>query len=486
MRATLARVARLTAGYSLVTLAGPLFTVLLTPLYTRVLTPADYGVVEVATALGSFANTLVLLALDQALNAHFFTGDATRQRQLVTTALGMVLGLGLLMSLLLAVGAGPLARFLFDDPARRPLILLIAVSATTTPLYTLTLAALRLQTQVRRANGLALGLLLVTVTTTVTLVLGFGFKATGVVAASVLGSVCACALGLLLAWPVLGGRFAWAHAGPLLRTALTLLPGALSLLILSGADRLLLTQFVSATELGLYSTANKLAALLYVGLSAIWHAWWPLALEMAPRPEGPRQIARMLEYLTAFSLTAALGLGAFAPQILQVFTRALYVPAAPYALVLMFYTGPLTILFQMFFIGLYVRQRTHWISAAYLVAGASNVALNLWWDPLWGVWGAVWATIAAGGLLAVVAFAAGQRVYPVQYRLGRLLLLGGLYAAGVACFLLVPAANHVLAKLGAVAVMAGASVALGIVTPRELRQGWQALRGRLVSARRPQ
>ena len=72
MRAILPRLVRLSAGYSLVTLAGPVLTILLTPLYTRVLSPADYGVVEAATTVSAFVNTLVLFAMDQALNAHFF------------------------------------------------------------------------------------------------------------------------------------------------------------------------------------------------------------------------------------------------------------------------------------------------------------------------------------------------------------------------------------------------------------------------------
>lgn len=479
MRPTLARFVRLTAGYSLVTLAGPIFTVLLTPLYTRVLSPADYGVVEAATSVSAFVNTLVLFALDQALNAHFFTGDEARQRDTLTTALWIVLALGLAAFAVLALAAGPLALWLYHEPGQRLLILLVAGSAITTPLYSLTLAGLRLQAQVRRANALALGLLLTTVTSTVVLVLGLRLNAVGVMAANLLGSLTACGLGLVLARPVLGGRFRWAQAGPLLRTAATLLPGAYSLLILAGIDRLLLTQFVSTTELGLYSIANKLAALLYVGLSAAWYAWWPMALEMAPRPEGPGQLARMLEYFTALSLTAALALGIFAPQILQVFTRTVYVPAAPYALVLMLYTGPLSFIVQMFFIGLYIRQRTHLISAAYLAAGLTNIGLNLWWDPAWGVWGAVWATVAAGVLLAGLAYMAGQRALPVPYRVDRLLVLGGLYAAGVALFLLVPAADQLLVKLAVIGVMAGASVALGIVSPQQLRMGWQAVRERL-------
>jgi hypothetical protein len=130
---------------------------------------------------------------------------------------------------------------------------------------------------------------------------------------------------------------------------------------------------------------------------------------------------------------------------------------------------------QQFFIGLYIQKRTLWISAAYFAAAVTNVVLNLMWDPQWGVWGAVWATVAAGLLLAGLAYITGQRVFPVPYRLGRLLLLGLLYGAAVALFLLVPAANHVAVKLAVLAALAGACVALGIVTPRQLAFAWHAV-----------
>ena len=487
MHATLSRFVRLAAGYSLVTLVGPVFTVLLTPLYTRVLAPADYGVVESAIAVSAFVNTLVLFALDQALGAHFHSGDQTHQRDLVTTALWIVLVLGLAASAVLNLAAEPLALYLYKDPGRQWLLRLVALGAVTTPLYGLILAALRLQMRVRRANALALGLLLATVASNVVLILGLGLKATGVIAANMFASLCACGLGLALAHPVLRGRFDRRQAGVLLRTAATLLPGGYSLLILSGADRLLLTQFVSPTDLGLYSIANKLAAILYVVLSAAWYAWWPMALEMARRPEAPAQFARMLEYLGALALLTGVALGAFAPEILSLFTRSVYVPAAPLALVLMLYTGPLNFSTQQFFIGLYIQKRTLWISAAYFAAAVTNVVLNLMWDPQWGVWGAVWATVAAGLLLAGLAYIAGQRVFPVPYRLGRLLLLGLLYGAAVALFLLVPAANHVAVKLAVLAALAGACVSLGIVTPRQLALAWHAvqrwLAGRLAAVR---
>jgi O-antigen/teichoic acid export membrane protein len=483
MRAILYRLVRLSAGYSLVTLAGPVLTILLTPLYTRVLSPADYGVVEAAIAVSAFVNTLVLFAMDQALNAHFFEGDETRRRDLLTTALWIVLGLGGLAFVTVAAAAEPLARLLYDDPGRRFMLIAVAIGAVTTPLHSLILAALRLGLQVRRANLLAGGLLLATATSNVVLTLGLQLKATGVITANVIGSGCAALLGLGLAAPILRGRFSTALARPLLRTAISLLPGAYSFLILSGIDRLLLTQFVSQTDLGLYSIANKLASMLLVLLSAIWYAWWPMALEMAPRPGTGRQLARMLEYLAALAMLVALAVGVFAPEILSVVTRSAYVPAAPMALALMIYTGPLGLLTQLFFVGLYVHKRTHWISAAYFAAGATNIILNLWWDPLWGAWGAVWATVVSGVLLIGLAYWLGQRTLAIPYRAGRLAVLSLVYVGEVAAFLLWPNASHWLIKLAGLSVLAATVFAVGIVTPAEVVLAWREVRQRLRALR---
>jgi O-antigen/teichoic acid export membrane protein len=490
LRQTLARVIRLTAGYSLVTLLGPVFTVVLTPLYTRLLVPADYGVVEAATTLAAFINTLVLFSFDQALSAHYFDGDDSQRRSLVTSAVMISGALGLLAGAGLLLLAQPLAILLFKDPGRRLLIDLLAVEALATPLYTLLLTALRLQTNVRRVNALALTFLLATVISNVVLILVLHYRATGVVAANTIATVLACGLGLALAWPLLRGRFSPALAGALLRTGASLLPGAFSFLVLAGIDRVMLTQYVSQTDLGLYSIANKLASLLFVVLSAAWYAWWPLALEMGTQPDAPRQYARMLEYFTAAGMVLGLGLGLLAPEILALATRTLYVPAAPYALVLMAYYGPLGFAASSFFIGLYIRKRTHWISLAYLAAAAANVGLNLWLDTAWGVWGAVWATIGASLVLVLIAYFTGQATLKVPYRLGRLLALSAVYSGAVAAYLAVPALGTLVGRLALLAAMSAAVLVLGIVTPRELLTGWQAaqraLARRLATARSSQ
>ncbi|MGH2525031.1 MAG: lipopolysaccharide biosynthesis protein, partial [Anaerolineales bacterium] len=325
-----------------------------------------------------------------------------------------------------------------------------------------------------------LAFLAATITSNVVMVLGLRFKATGVIAANVIANVFACGLGLVLASQSLRGSFSGPLARALIRTGVSLLPGTFSFLLLAGVDRILLTQFVSPADLGLYAIANKLASMLYVLLGPAWNAWWPMALEMAPQPDAPRQYARMSEYFVAGSMLLALGLGLFAPEILGVFTRAAYVPAAPYALALMIYVGPLSFMAQFLFTGLYARKRTHLVSLAYLVAAAVNITLNILLNPLIGVWGAVWATVWAGVVLLAIAYAAGQRALPIPYRWRRIAGLSAVYLGLVTAYLLWPALNTLSFKLGAGLLLAAAIPAVGIVSRQQVQIALQALRYRMV------
>ena len=453
MRTTLKRLVRLSVGYSLVTLIGPLFTLFLTPLYTRVLTPADYGVVDVALTLGSFLSIFVMLGMDQALAAHFFEGDEARKRNLVTTAVLYVITAGLLISGLVFWMAEPLALLLFKDPARRVTLQLLSLLALFAPLYGVLGAALRLRMGVRRVNALGLAYLFSSIGLNILFVLILGMKATGIITANVLANAIGAAVGLALVWKPLRGHFEMGLLKPVLASGLGLLPGALGYIVLANIDRLLLTQYVSPSEIGLYAIANKLASMLYVGFSAIWNAWWPMALEMADKPDAPRQYARMFEYFAAGSLLAALVLGLFSPEILQIFTTKSYVAAAPYALVLMIYAGPLGVINSALTLPLFIKKTTQYLSIGFVVSAVINVGLNLLMLNALGTWAAVWATVVAGFVLTLVLYYTGQRVLFINFRWVRLLTITAIYLLMIVASLTIHTLmNSFALRLGMIAI----------------------------------
>ena len=483
MRETLTRLARFTAGYSLSALIGPLFTLLLTPLYTRALEPADYGVVDVLMTLSALLVVISMLGMDQALSAHFFDkGDTAEadawRRNLSTTALIVVTGVSVVAGLGLALFAEPLATQLFHDPARRVTVLLVAINVAFLPVYNLTIHALRLRMQISRANAVSLTYLFTLIGAAVTMVLGLRMRATGIIAANALASVAASAVGIVLAAGPLRGRPSSELGRSLRGVGIGVLPGAMGVLIFTNIDRPLLTQFVSATDVGLYSIANKLASMVFVAMSPVWAAWWPIALEMAGRPEAPRQFARIFEYFVSAGFLLALGVGLFAPEILQIFARDAYVPAAPYALALLAYNGPVGFAFNFMTIGLVARKRTGMTSLAFLASAATNVVLNLILMPRLGVWGAVWATLAAGVVQTMLLFRFAQAAYPVRYRWLRVLAMFAGYGAITAFFLLMPVPWSFWLRALAIGLMAGMILAVGVVTPRQLAEGGRALADR--------
>lgn len=480
MRQTLKRLAKLTAGYSLVTLLGPIVTILLVPLYTRVLAPADYGVVDVALTFASLVGVFINLGVDQALNAFFFDAGPDHQRNLITTAALFVGGCGLVMGLAIAVLATPLAVFLFKDPSRSPIFYLLALSSITSPVYGIISAGLRLQMRVKRVNALGLTYLAAVIITNIFLILVLHLKATGIIVTNTVTNLFVCGLSLILGRDVLHGRFLRSLLFPLVRTGLSLLPGTISTILLLQVDRLLLTQFVSSGDIGLYSIANKLASMIWVLFSAVGSAWTPMALEMANQPDAPRQYARVFEYSAIAWMWFALGLGLFAPEILTIFTRTAYVPAAPYTLALLIFNGPVSMAAGIFGTVLFARKRTRFISIPTMIAAVINVVLNLILDPLFGVWGAVWATVLAGAVMMAGGYLLSRQAMQIPYRMAQILTLAAVYLSLLMAFLLVPALQTFAIKLLAMLALTLSILATGLISRREIQIGGQFLYARFI------
>jgi O-antigen/teichoic acid export membrane protein len=250
-------------------------------------------------------------------------------------------------------------------------------------------------------------------------------------------------------------------------------------LLLLSADRIMLTQFVPPSALGLYSIANKLATMMSVLSNAAWSAWWPMALEMGHRPDAPRQYARMFEYFSTGTMRLALIIGLSAADVLAVFTRTNCVPAAPYTLALLIYFGLCSSIFSSMQIVLYTHKRTRYISLLVFIGAAVNIALNLILDPPLGVWGAVWATVLAGVVIDIAAYAIAQRISPVPYHLPRFLSLVAIYLLIVGVALLNPRLGAtVVYKVNAPLILMLSILATGVITWRQLDSASQSVKAR--------
>lgn len=487
MRQILKRLARMIAGYGMVQWAGPFLSFIFTPIITRLVSPGDYGIADYVTTIASAVGMLALFAQPQALAAHFNDRpDDDWKRALTGSALSLTLTIGLPLSMALIVLAPQLSRSAFGGLDQAVLFQIVGAAAGFSLAGTVLSAASQAALRVRWGMALSVATILGTVGGNIVYIIALRLGAAGIVLTQSTTGVVVCLTALIVARRLIG-RPSGETFKRLARSGAILLPTMLSGWVLMVADRLFLVQYVSTEQLGYYAIANKITGLLHVAMTPIYSAWVALALSIQHEPDAKQRYAIMSRYIIMAVLSAALGLGLFAIEILLVMTRPAYLPAAPYVGVLA-YAQVFTAFGQVLYISAVAGKRLSAVSGTVMLGAALNIVLNFILIPPLGLWGATLATVAGYGVPQLLLYVIVQRRYHVDYPARRWLALlaiqFGLLAIGLALPPL-PVVLRLIIKSGLFAALLAASVLLGFITRFELEQIRLFVRHRLRLARAP-
>jgi O-antigen/teichoic acid export membrane protein len=475
------------AGYGMVQWAGPFLSFIFTPIITRLVSPGDYGIADYVTTIASAVGMLALFAQPQALAAHFNDRPADDwKRSLTGSALSLTLAIGLPLSLALIALAPQLSRSAFGGLDQARLFQIVGAAAGFSLAGTVLSAASQAALRVRWGMALSVATILGTVGGNIVYIIALRLGATGIVLTQSTTGVVVCLTALIVARRLIGAP-SRATLKLLARSGAILLPTMLSGWVLMVADRLFLVQHVSTEQLGYYAIANKITGLLHVAMTPIYSAWVALALSIQHEPDAKQRYAIMSRYIIMAVLSAALGLGLFAIEILLVMTRPAYLPAAPYVGVLA-YAQVFTAFGQVLYISAVAGKSLSAVSGTVMLGAALNIVLNFVLIPPLGLWGATLATVAGYGVPQLSLYFIVQRRYPVDYPARRWLALLAIQFVLLAIGLALPPLPVILRlviKAGLFAILLAAGVLLGFITRFELEQVQLFVRHRLRLARAP-
>jgi O-antigen/teichoic acid export membrane protein len=436
LRSNFRQLIRTTLGYSMNTLIGPIFTLLLTPLYTRVLGVDNYGVIGVLTPLGLLIFLLGLLGLTSALPVLYYDPQRHEQQQrVVASALWVAAIWSTALGACVFLGATPLTRIAIGQLMRDDMPNLVRLMAIGLPfgvIYSIQTTVLRLHFAVWRANLLALLYILATAGTNLVFVVLLGWGVMGVISAGVLTNVIMGLAGLAVAPASLAVLPGTALMRLLVRTSLPLVPASLAIWVLTYGDRLFLPRSVAYQQIGLYDIANKLASALALLVEPFKSAWGPFALSIQQDPNAPRTYSKVLTYYCIVGLGLGLALSLFAHEALLILTTPQFIDAERYIWLL-----ALTSLSSGFAlsvtIGLLIEKQL--AQAAWMVtaAAALNTLLNFLLIPPLGVLGAAAATAIAYLVSALMTAIRAQRVHPFPYEWRKVGITLAVYLALAGC-----------------------------------------------------
>jgi len=454
----LKRLGRNSAVYGLGGLVSRILATLLLPLYTHYLPPGSYGRVEIVTAATAVLAIVLQMGISSAFFRFYFDAKEPAEKlTVIRTSFWFTMAMSTVGLALGLIFADPIGRVLGlgHDPT---LVRAAAVGLWAQTNYQQLTALFRVEERSTQYAMASVANVLITVASMVLFVAVFHWGAVGLVVGNFTGTLVVYAVLLAYRNEQLGLEFDRGLFRKMQTFGMPLVPSALALWTINFVDREFIVHYKNATEVGVYSAAVKIAAVITFVMVAFRTAWPAFAYSIEDDRDAKRTYSFVLTYLLTLTSWVALALGALAPWLVQLLTDPRY-QRAETGVALLAFAGAVYAGYVVLAIGSGRARKTqlNWVVTG--VGAAVNVGLNIVLVPKYGMVGAAVATAAAYVALFIGMTLYAQHVYPVQYQWRRVVTC---VAAAVtltvaartadlplaASFLLVLAYPLVLAALG--------------------------------------
>ncbi|MDP4266809.1 MAG: oligosaccharide flippase family protein [Bacteroidota bacterium] len=428
-----------TAIYGLSSIVGRLLNYLLVPLYTRVFLPAEYGVVTEIYAYVSFLNVVLTYGMETGF-FRFFQTESNKKSVYST----------ILVSLLISSSVFTLICILFSQSIANVMgyanhseyitwfAIIISIDAVTS----IPFALLRVQNKalkfvfIRLINiGVNIGLNVFFIIICPHLIkssnplihnaissvynpeIGVGYV--------FISNLFASVITLILLLPYLTGfKFDYSLWKKIIKYSLPLLIVGLAGIINETFDRILLKHLLpdkstAMAQLGIYGACYKISILMTIFIQTFRFAAEPFFFAEAKKSESRDIYAEVLKYFVITCSIIFLGIMMYF-DFVKLFVGKEFYSGLHIVPILLLANMCLGVYYNL---SIWYKLTGKTVFGAYLsVFGAVvTLILNFWWIPIYGYTGSAWATFFCYFLIMVASYFIGQKYYPVNYNLLRIL-----------------------------------------------------------------
>ena len=422
------------AAFAIAQMGNKLVAFLLIPVYTSYLDPsqyADWGLTNTITMIVSY---LSILGTDAALAFYYFDAKEKQERRAYFTAATLFSAGICTLFLIVALGFGsPLARALYGRPTGYEYLLTLAMLATVASIVIqMNLAYARYSRKVWTFNAMSMSYVIGSALLNVVFL---KYTDWGVNAIFVGQVVAGAAVALILVWMFrreFTRRVRWDHLKHLLRYEAPLLPTLLAFWMMNMLNRPMIIYFASREEAGLFEAAFRFASVIALITAAFQLAWRPFAMSVKDRADAPRIYSLVGRAFIVVAALAIMGLSFVIQPLMELATgQPEFAEAYPYVWMLSLATV-LNTFHLIVGVGLLIHKKTQVISKVFVLAAFLYVLGNMVAIPLFRNWGASAMAMLAYLFIVILIHRRSQATYPVDFRMGSILLFLLVYLAVMA------------------------------------------------------
>lgn len=447
---------------------------LLLPLYTRLLSPADYGILAFTSTLSAVIQIFFELGISGAITRFYydFLDRKNELRSYLGTIWIFLTALSFTLAILLSLFGDTLFTALFKETSFYPYGFLTIWISFFTVASTIPLMLFRVREQPKYYVLMTVGRFLVMTLAIIYFVAVLRQGAAG----SLRGQLLAGMLFFIPFTFITIRNSNWSIRSNYLKAtlifSLPLVPHLLSGWALSVSDRIILERYVSLDQLGLYSLGYRMAMILDILLTSINMAWSPYFFRLsASEEDAPQTIARITTYFSITMMAFGLIVAVLSQDVIRIMADAAFWGA--YQIVPIVVIAFLSHGFYFMLVNqLFFAKATRRLALFTVISASTNIILNVWLVPQFGIIAAAWNTVIGYTLLAILVYFESRRVYPIPYEYKRIgiVLLAGLatYFLGIQINLANPYLSIAIRSLSLLAFPIFLFI-FGFLSPRETK-----------------
>ncbi len=422
-----------TLEYTAGNLFNKLLHLFLLPIFTRLMLPEEFAVYANLMIFISFAGLVYFLGMQQAVFSYFYQKKNSEYKfTIISTIYITLLISGIVLSLLIIVFKSRLSLLIVRTEVYHQIFILISLILFFDAIYGMTLSFLNIME--RSANYALLSIVKNTLFL-VLIIIGSILEKLNINSIFLfltISSFCSTIAALfeirkvlleLVSAKIKKIYYSFQLVKDLLKFGIIMIPGTIAMITLRMFDRYMLTYLSpnSLHDVGIYAIGYRVGMIMQFLVSMVSMVYFPYAMRISDKPEAKRSYKQVFNYYLFFGGILGVLVILFAAEIFNVFIDEAYYSAIKivfFGVISTFLLG----VFNIINISFYVKKRAAKIAVAVGIGALLNILFNYFLIPKFGIYGAGAASIFAYLFIVIFNFFAAEKVYPVGYNFGLVIL----------------------------------------------------------------
>ena len=413
-----------TSIYGVFNILGKGVGFLMLPLYTRYLEPADYGTLELVEITAFFFEAFAGVGLTYAIFKFYHHYDTEQERNKVcSTALTSLLSLHGLVAVLGVLLSPFLSNLIFKDPSYQPFLILVFIRILVSGAISLGIDYLRLVKRPTLYGVLSLSRLVSALILNVVFLVFLGWGVKGVLISSIISAFLVGLPLIVYLYKHFGFHFDFSKLLQMVKYGMPFVVVMLGQFAINSADRFILKQFTTLSDVGLYSLGYRFGFMVnFLIVTPFQLMWEGKMFEIGKRSDAAMIYSRVLTYLILALVFAALCLTVFIDEILKIMATPAYFAAGmlvPFIASAYIFNG----LQEYFRLGMLLKSKTSIVGIIMLGQSILSIGLYLLVIPFWGAKGAALAVVLSYMAIFSANFICSQKLLHVPLETKRIFVI---------------------------------------------------------------